>query len=161
MLLASIGGMAVTSAVLALGLDYHYGVLSAAAIILFIVRCDREWLSLADLCKVSFSIGLGPIPFLLVSEVVPGPVSPLPFIGDLLIGYQAIPALASLSLSLNWVANFFIAILFLPLRDALSSPIDPGDPISERTGEGRVFYLFTGVCAVLGLLVWKGLGTPR
>lgn len=70
---------------------------------------------------------------------------------------QAVPALSSLSLSCNWIANFFVALLFLPLRDALSSPVDPRDPLSARRGEGRVFYVFTLVCAGLGMLVWRGL----
>lgn len=70
---------------------------------------------------------------------------------------QAIPALSSLALSANWITNFFVAILFLPLRDYLSEPEDPRDPLSGRVGEGRVFYVFTGVCAVLVLVVWRGL----
>ena len=114
--------------------------------------------------QVSFAVGLGPVPFLLVSEVVPSPVRLISQVSTsslLMENSQAIPALASLSLSLNWVANFIIAILFLPLRDALSSPLDPSDPISERTGEGRVFYIFTGVCALLAVLVWRGLGNTR
>ena len=71
---------------------------------------------------------------------------------------QAIPALASLSLSVSWIANFLVAILFLPLRDALSSTVDPTDPLSQRKGEGRVFYVFTVVCLGLAVLVWRGLG---
>ncbi|CAD6578358.1 MAG: hypothetical protein TREMPRED_002163 [Tremellales sp. Tagirdzhanova-0007] len=125
LLLTSIIGMAITSALLAFALDIHHNILSASAIILFIV---------------SFAVGLGPVPFLLVSEVVPSPVRLISQVSTsslLMENSQAIPALASLSLSLNWVANFIIAILFLPLRDALSSPLDPSDPISERTGEGR------------------------
>jgi len=92
--------------------------------------------------QVSFSFGLGPVPFLLISEMAPDP---------------AIPALASLSLSLNWITNFFVASLFLPLRDALASPADPKDPTSAKTGEGRVFYLFTVVCLGTAILVARGL----
>jgi hypothetical protein len=165
----------------------------------------------ADSGQAAFSIGLGPVPFLLISELVPPPVSvvdPASQTGDPPIYHlpippssytvsplslrprssplfpfrsiptlprlsvplapsprarlylpQAVPALSSLSLSCNWIANFFVALLFLPLRDALSSPVDPRDPLSARRGEGRVFYVFTLVCAGLGMLVWRGL--PR
>lgn len=74
---------------------------------------------------------------------------------------QGIPALASLSLSLSWISAFLIAILFLPLRDAMSSPAHPGDPMSARHGEGRVFFVFTAICAFTALLVWRGLGKTR
>nr|XP_019045765.1 vacuolar membrane protein [Kwoniella bestiolae CBS 10118]OCF24695.1 vacuolar membrane protein [Kwoniella bestiolae CBS 10118] len=127
LLLTSIAGMGITSTLLAVGLNGGHQTLSAFSIITFIA---------------SFSIGLGPVPFLLVSELVPSP---------------AIPAVSSLSLSINWITNFFIAILFLPLRDFLSTPVDPRDPQSDRRGEGRVFYVFTGILVVGGLLVWRGL----
>ncbi|ORX40195.1 vacuolar membrane protein [Kockovaella imperatae] len=129
LLLASAGMMAICSALLAHGLDSSMNVLSATAIILFIV---------------GFSFGLGPIPFILVSEMVPSP---------------GIPALASLSLSLNWVANFFIAMFFLPLRDALASP--PKNGGTEREGVGRVFYVFTAVCTLIFIIVWRGLGAKQ
>ncbi|WVF69339.1 hypothetical protein IAT40_004115 [Kwoniella sp. CBS 6097] len=127
LLLASIAGMAITSSLLAIGLDDHHQFLSAFSIITFIA---------------SFSIGLGPVPFLLVSELVPPP---------------AVPAVSSLALSTNWITNFLIAILFLPIRDMLSTPIDPRDPVSDRKGEGRVFYVFTVVLLAGALLVWRGL----
>ncbi|WVQ96838.1 hypothetical protein IAU59_003945 [Kwoniella sp. CBS 9459] len=127
LLLISIAGMAITSSLLAVGLDDHHQALSAFSIIAFIA---------------SFSIGLGPVPFLLVSELVPPP---------------SVPAVSSLALSINWITNFLIAILFLPIRDLLSTPIDPRDPVSDRKGEGRVFYVFTVVLAAGALLVWKGL----
>ena len=111
----------------------------------------------SDSLQVAYSVGLGPIPFLLVSETVPPPVR-------LLIhsrtasqsSHQGIPALASLSLSLSWISAFLIAILFLPLRDFLSTP----DSSGKRQGEGRVFYVFTGMCVLTGVLVWRGIGKP-
>lgn len=66
--------------------------------------------------------------------------------------------LSSLSLSLSWVSAFFIAIAFLPLRDALSSPVDPRDPLSDRKGEGRIFYVFTVMCILAALVSWRGTG---
>ncbi|CAK5279489.1 unnamed protein product [Mycena citricolor] len=67
----------------------------------------------------SFAIGLGPVPFVLVPEVSP---------------YHAVSALSSIALSLNWIVNFLVGLVFLPLRNLLSQ----GDPSKE----GRVFYLF-------------------
>lgn len=127
------------SALLAIGLNNSYQVLSAIAIISFIVSYASSFK--ADF-QASFSIGLGPVPFLLVSELVPSP---------------AIPALSSLALSCNWIANFIVAISFLPLRDMLSSPKDTHDPTAGRVGEGRVFYIFTVLGVVTGLLSWRGL----
>ncbi|OCF30610.1 vacuolar membrane protein [Kwoniella heveanensis BCC8398] len=127
LLLMSIAGMAINSTLLAIGLNDHHQALSAFSIIAFIA---------------SFSVGLGPVPFLLVSELVPSP---------------AVPAVSSLALSTNWTTNFLIAILFLPIRDMLSTPIDPRDPVSDRKGEGRVFYVFTAVLLAGWILVWRGL----
>ncbi|KAK8858481.1 hypothetical protein IAR55_002708 [Kwoniella newhampshirensis] len=129
LILSSILGMTVTSALLAIALNEGYQTLSALSIILFIA---------------AFSIGLGPVPFLLISELVPSP---------------AVPALSSLALSTNWVTNFLIAMFFLPIRNGLSTPVDRNDPDSPRTGEGRVFYLFTGILVAGGILVSRGLKT--
>lgn len=52
--------MAATSILLAIGLNGHHQIMSAISIIAFVA---------------SFSIGLGPVPFLLISELVPPPVS--------------------------------------------------------------------------------------
>jgi hypothetical protein len=69
----------------------------------------------------------------------------------------AIPVLSSLSLSCNWIANFVVAILFLPLRNAFSTPVNPSDPTAGRIGEGRVFYIFTVLGIFTGMLTWRGL----
>lgn len=52
----------------------------------------------------SFSIGLGPIPFLIIPEVVPK---------------QSAAATASLGLALNWLVNFIVGAIFWPLSNAL------------------------------------------
>lgn len=82
------------------------------------------------------------MPFLLVSEMVPP---------------HAVPALSSLALSASWVTTFIVAMGFIPLRDALSSPIDPHDPMSAREGEGRVFYVFAGMLAITTLVTLRGV----
>lgn len=129
LILASIIGMAATSILLAIGLNGHHQIMSAISIIAFVA---------------SFSIGLGPVPFLLISELVPPP---------------AVAALSSLAVSTNWVTNFFVALFFLPLRDLLSSPPDPRSPESGREGEGRVFYMFTAVLLMGGIMIGRGLRT--
>ncbi|KAG2020515.1 sugar transporter, variant 3 [Coprinopsis cinerea AmutBmut pab1-1] len=68
---------------------------------------------------MSFAIGLGPLPFVILPEVSPP---------------RAVSALSSVALSLNWIANFLVGLLFLPLRNLLS-----GGDIHK---EGRIFYLF-------------------
>lgn len=60
------------SASLAFSLNNNLSVLSAIAIILFIVR--RAPLECCSSIQVAYSVGLGPVPFLLVSETVPAPV---------------------------------------------------------------------------------------
>lgn len=52
--------MATTSIFLAIALNVHHQIMSAISILAFVA---------------SFSIGLGPVPFLLTSELVPLPVS--------------------------------------------------------------------------------------
>ncbi|ODN95874.1 vacuolar membrane protein [Cryptococcus wingfieldii CBS 7118] len=131
LILASIGGMATTSVLLAFGLNDHLQALSAISIIAFIA---------------SFSIGLGPVPFLLTSELVPQP---------------AVAALSSLAISTNWVTAFLVALFFLPLRDLLSSPVDPRQPENGRKGEGRVFYVFTIVLLLGGVMILRGLKTRQ
>ncbi|KAF9557679.1 general substrate transporter [Agrocybe pediades] len=68
---------------------------------------------------MSFAIGLGPIPFVMIPEVSPP---------------KAVSALSSVALSLNWIANFVVGLAFLPLRNLLAG----GDMYKE----GRVFYVF-------------------
>lgn len=63
----------------------------------------------------------------------------------------AVSALSSVALSLNWIANFLVGLVFLPLRNVLSQ----GDPEKE----GRVFYVFAGMlafCSFVLLRVYRG-----
>lgn len=123
LLLASSFLMLVFAVLLGWGLDEHLRKTSSFAIVAFIA---------------AFSIGLGPIPFLLVSEMVPA---------------NCVPALSSLALSASWITTFVIAQGFLPLRDALTYY----DPNGQQEGEGRVFYVFAVNLAVLCLLTIKGV----
>ncbi|KIP10323.1 hypothetical protein PHLGIDRAFT_65930 [Phlebiopsis gigantea 11061_1 CR5-6] len=80
----------------------------------------------------SFAIGIGPVPFVMIPEV-----SPL----------HAVSALSSMGLSLNWVANFLVGLVFLPLRDLLAH--------GDSTKEGRIFYLFATLLGVCTLVLFK------
>ncbi|KAL0947271.1 hypothetical protein HGRIS_013393 [Hohenbuehelia grisea] len=106
----SIVGAVVSLFVVGYGINAGYAVLSSVAILTFVM---------------SFAIGLGPVPFVMIPEVSP---------------FHAVSALSSIGLSLNWVINFFVGLVFLPLRNLLSG----GDPQSE----GRVFYVFGLTLAV-------------
>ncbi|KAH8087986.1 general substrate transporter [Filobasidium floriforme] len=120
-LLTSLGGMILSSILLAHGLNTHNQTLSAVPLLLFVA---------------SFAIGLGPIPFLLVSELVPP---------------EAVPATSSIALSSSWVASFVVALGFLPLRDALGW-VRRG----VREGEGRVFWVFLGFqVGTAAVVIWK------
>ncbi|KAH7889851.1 general substrate transporter [Phlebopus sp. FC_14] len=68
---------------------------------------------------MSFAIGLGPVPFVIIPEVAP---------------FHAVSAISSVGLSLNWMVNFLVGLVFLQLRNFLAN----GDPMKE----GRVFYVF-------------------
>jgi SP family facilitated glucose transporter-like MFS transporter 3 len=114
--------MAISAILLATGLDGHHQILSSITIITFVA---------------AFALGLGPIPFLLISELVPP---------------DAVPAVSSLALSCSWISNFVVALAFLPVRDALSYVDEQG----KVQGEGRVFYLFLVVHVVaMGVLCRK------
>ncbi|KAF9027161.1 general substrate transporter [Hymenopellis radicata] len=119
LLLISTAG-AITSLILVgIGLGRDLKVLSSVMIVVFVM---------------SFAVGLGPIPFLLIPQVSP---------------YYATSALSSIALALNWIANFLVGLAFLPLRKFLSG----GDP----TKQGRVFWVFAAVLALCMLMVARGL----
>lgn len=69
----------------------------------------------------------------------------------------AVPALASLALSASWITTGIVGVAFLPLSDMLSYPVDPSDPMSDREGKGRVFYVFTGTLALTILVILRGV----
>lgn len=108
-LLASIAGMGTSSLLLAIGITRHLPVLSGVAVLLFVS---------------SFGLGLGPIPFILSSE---------------LVGPEAVGATQSWALAANWIATFVVAQFF---------PI-----VSETLGKGEVYYLFAGIAVVFGIFV--------
>ncbi|KZT03566.1 general substrate transporter [Laetiporus sulphureus 93-53] len=80
----------------------------------------------------SFAIGIGPVPFVMIPEVSPR---------------HAVSALSSVALSLNWIANFIVGLVFLPLRNLLAQD----DPDKE----GRVFYVFAAMLALCTFVLFR------
>lgn len=108
-LLASIGGMGTSSVLLAIGIRASIPILSAIAVLLFVA---------------SFAFGLGPVPFILASE---------------LVGAEAVGATQSWALAANWISTFIIA-QFFPL-------------VNERLGKGVVYFVFAGLAALFFVFV--------
>lgn len=106
-LLLSIAGMGVSSLVLAIAIAHSIAVLSGVMVLTFVA---------------SFSLGLGPIPFILSSE---------------LVGPEAVGATQSWALASNWIATFVVAQFFPVLNEAM--------------GKGRVYFLFAGMALAFGL----------
>jgi MFS family permease len=107
-LLISIAGMGTNSILLGIGILKAIPALSAVAVLLFVA---------------SFGLGLGPVPFILSSE---------------LVGPEAVAATQSWALAANWIATFAVAQFF---------PI-----LSETLGKGQVYFLFASFALIFGLL---------
>lgn len=101
--------MGTSSVLLAIGILKHVPVLSAIVVALFIA---------------SFGLGLGPVPFILSSE---------------LVGPEAVGATQSWALAANWIATFVVAQFFPILNEAL--------------GKGKVYFLFAALAAFFFALV--------
>lgn len=67
---------------------------------------------------------------------------------------QAVSALSTISLTLNWLANFSVSLLFLPLRNALAGG-PPGDSHHDPGKVGRVFWVFAAILTLVMGVVWK------
>ncbi|KAI6043128.1 general substrate transporter [Pisolithus marmoratus] len=102
----SVAGAILSHLAVGYGLDAGMVSISSIAITVFVM---------------SFAIGLGPVPFVIIPEVAPS---------------HASSSISSVALSVNWIMNFVVGLVFLPLRNLLAN----GNP----TKEGRVFYVFAG-----------------
>lgn len=112
-LLLSITGMGLSSILLSLGISVGEKTLSTASSLLF-VAC--------------FAVGLGPVPFILASE---------------LVGPEAVGATQSWALAANWIATFFVAQFFPMLNDILG-------------GKGRIYWLFAASAGIFGVFIfWR------
>lgn len=108
-LLASVTGMGVSSLLLAVGIGRGINILSAIMVLTFVGF---------------FGLGLGPIPFILSSE---------------LVGPEAVGATQSWALAASWVSTFVVT-QFFPL-------------VNEKVGKGRVYYVFFAFAMVTVLFV--------
>ena len=107
----SIAGMGISSILLGIGIMKSVKVLSAVAVLTFVS---------------SFGLGLGPIPFILSSE---------------LVGSEAVGATQSWALAANWISTFVVAQFF---------PI-----VNETLGKGKVYFIFAGLAAFFfGFVAW-------
>jgi MFS family permease len=108
-LLFSISGMGIGSFLLAMGLIHEVPGLSVFATFLFVV---------------SFGLGLGPVPFILASELVDS---------------NAFGAVQSWGLTACWLANFSVAQFFPMLNTALPN--------------GYVFWVFMVIAIAIGSFI--------
>ncbi|KAK9600467.1 Bifunctional purine biosynthesis protein PurH [Aspergillus fumigatus] len=111
-LLLSISGMGCNSVLLAFGIYFNQKILSAIAALLFVA---------------SFAVGLGPVPFILASE---------------LVGPEAVGATQSWALAANWTATFIVAQFFPVLNDALG-------------GRGKIYWIFAVLACLLGSFIYR------
>ena len=108
-LLASIVGMGMSSFLLALAMIYNLGFLSVIATFSFVA---------------SFGVGLGPVPFILASE---------------LVGPEGVEATQCWGLAACWTATFCVAQFFPVLNAALPN--------------GNVFWVFVGIAILIGSFI--------
>ncbi|EZF70241.1 hypothetical protein H105_07417 [Trichophyton soudanense CBS 452.61] len=109
-ILLSISGMGSMSMLLAIGIASNFKVLSAVATLLFVT---------------SFAVGLGPVPFILASE---------------LVGPEAVGATQSWALASSWIATFIVAQFFPSLNEHMG-------------GKGQIYWLFTTMALILGSFI--------
>jgi len=69
-------------------------------------------------------VGLGPVPFILSSE---------------LVGAESVGATQSWALAANWIATFIVAQFFPMVNDML--------------GDGKIYFIFAGMALAFGLFV--------
>ncbi|KAI9838387.1 MAG: hypothetical protein M1819_005655 [Sarea resinae] len=110
-LLLSIAGMGINALLIAVSIIRAIPILSAVATLFFVA---------------SFAIGLGPVPFILASE---------------LVGPEAVGATQSWALAANWIATFLVAQFF---------PV-----LNSKLGKGKIYFLFAGLAALFfAFVVW-------
>jgi MFS family permease len=113
-LLISIIGQGSSSLALALSIVFGAKILSAIAVLAFVAF---------------FAVGLGPVPFIMASE---------------LVGQEAVGATQSWCLAANYVATFIVAQFFPIVNTALNKAFG---------GAGWVYFLFAGLAALGAVFV--------
>ncbi|KAL2263897.1 hypothetical protein VTK26DRAFT_4457 [Humicola hyalothermophila] len=117
-ILASIVGQGSSSLALALSIRFDLKILSAIAVLFFVAF---------------FAIGLGPVPFIMASE---------------LVGPEAVGATQSWALGANYVATFLVAYLFPIVNEALNSTLG---------GAGWVYFIFAGFALLFASFVLRNV----
>ncbi|KAI9279246.1 general substrate transporter [Umbelopsis sp. AD052] len=110
---------------------YSSGIMAAVTLVLAWSMDTNMWPSLSAVAIIgfvaAFSVGLGPIPFLMIPE---------------LVDTQAVSTASSIALSTNWICNFVVSAGFLVVRNALG-------------GGGKVFYLFAVILAIVWVIAYR------
>jgi sugar porter (SP) family MFS transporter len=116
-LIWSISGMGTSAFLLAFSILYGIQIMSFIAILFFVL---------------SFAVGLGPIPFILASE---------------LVGQEAKGATQSWALASNWIFTFLVAQFFPIINELLNTKLG---------GSGWVYFIFAGLALVsAGFVGWR------
>ncbi|KAI0390554.1 general substrate transporter [Xylariaceae sp. FL0594] len=116
-LLFSIFGQGASALALALSIVFGAQILSAVAVLFFVAF---------------FAVGLGPVPFIMASEMV---------------GPEAVGAVQSCCLGANYIATFLVAQFFPIVNVALNDRFG---------GAGWVYFIFTALAVLSGLFVfWR------
>lgn len=116
-LLVSIAGMGISSILLGIGIRAGVKILSAICVLTFVL---------------SFAFGLGPVPFMLASEMV---------------DVKGVSATQSWALAGNWIATFLVAQFF---------PI-----VNEALGKGNAYFLFAGLAVFFFVAVGRFVPETR
>ncbi|CAK7243778.1 MAG: Bifunctional purine biosynthesis protein PurH [Sporothrix thermara] len=114
-LLLSVVGQGTSSFLLAFSIVYGIKILSAISVLTFVAF---------------FAVGLGPVPFILASE---------------LVGQEAVGATQSWALGANYVATFLVAQFFPLVNSALNARLG---------GNGWVYFLFAFFAALSTVFFW-------
>ncbi|CAK7274300.1 Bifunctional purine biosynthesis protein PurH [Sporothrix epigloea] len=114
-LLLSVVGQGISSFLLAFSIVYSVKILSAISVLTFVAF---------------FAVGLGPVPFILASE---------------LVGQEAVGATQSWALGANYVATFLVAQFFPLINSALNAKLG---------GAGWVYFLFAFFAVLSATFFW-------
>jgi len=117
-LLASIIGQGSSSLALALSIMFGFKILSAIAVLLFVAF---------------FALGLGPVPFIMASE---------------LVGPEAVGATQSWALGASYIATFLVAYLFPIVNEALNNTLG---------GAGWVYFIFAGFALLSAVFITRNV----
>lgn len=121
-LLASIVGQGTSSLILAISIVWEWQILSAIAVLFFVAF---------------FAVGLGPVPFILASE---------------LVGPEAVGATQSWALGANYIATFIVAFLFPIVNKSLNDALG---------GAGWVYFIFAGFALLFSGFILRNVPETR